>query len=362
MIPGDPALPALPRLLDAPGMALELGGPCRIKGVRYKPGRRLAVRYAIESAENGTLAAAVADARRDLRRHPGFRARIGALVIRFPADPALPALADPTAIARRLGVPPGTELMPLAYKPLTRAVVRMGDHVVKAYSDDGHYCRALVAQRRLTGLARPATAPFEAAWDDLRATAHAVVPGVQAHPALQARAAGALLHELHAVDHPDLTERSFSRLLDDAATAASLIAAVLPHRARDARRVIETLESHLPPPAPPVTAHGDFCARNLVVDGATLTIVDIDNLALAPAAIDLAAYAAHADAGDYGAALAILEELLAGYGAAPTGLAWCLAASMLFRVRTPFQSYLDQWPDLVEAWLDAAAVAARSLL
>jgi hypothetical protein len=77
----------------------------------------------------------------------------------------------------------------------------------------------------------------------------------------------------------------------------------------------------------------------------------------APAALDLATYAAHqmwGDDGELARARGILDRLVAGYGERPDGLDWYLSALILRRSSHPFRRLRDDWPHRVEAMVGAA--------
>src|SRR5262249_51031652 len=126
------------QLLEPEGAATVLGATpedVRISYVRYKPGRRLVVQYAV----SGEVAVAIADAKAGRGRTVGVQW--------LPVDAALPALAmRGPELARRLrtnGFPAGpVEPELLAYRPLRRAVLRLGRHVLKLYADDAAFVRA----------------------------------------------------------------------------------------------------------------------------------------------------------------------------------------------------------------------------
>ena len=111
-----------------------------------------------------------------------------------------------------------------------------------------------------------------------------------------------------------------------------------------------------------MTSHGDFHGGQLLElpDGPAL--IDLDLLGAAPPALDLANYAGHLiprDAPDLDAALAVLEQLVEGYGRRPPSLEWYLAASVLRRSRVPFRNFEPDWPAQTEAMVSAAEAALR---
>jgi hypothetical protein len=86
-------------------------------------------------------------------------------------------------------------------------------------------------------------------------------------------------------------------------------------------------------------------------------VVDVDRLCSAPAALDLATYAACLYGGqraDLDPVRAALEGLRDGYGATPPGLAWTFACSVLRRSRTPFHRLDPDWPERIETLIATA--------
>ena len=125
-------------------------------------------------------------------------------------------------------------------------------------------------------------------------------------------------------------------------------------------RLLARLEPALPDAGPLVPSHGDFHARQLMRDDGELAVIDLDDICAAPAALDLANYAAHfirgAD-GEVELAHAALAQIADGYGERPPGLDWYFASSILRRTSFPFRYLDDHWPERVRAMAAAAAAA-----
>ena len=80
-------------------------------------------------------------------------------------------------------------------------------------------------------------------------------------------------------------------------------------------------------------------------------------MCVAPAALDLATYAAdvvRGRPGDLERVHAVLEPLLEGYGTRPDALDWHLAASVLSRAAHPFQRQVPGWRERAEATVAVA--------
>ncbi|MBX9244935.1 aminoglycoside phosphotransferase family protein, partial [Actinotalea ferrariae] len=114
---------------------------CDVHAVHHRPGVGVSVGYAVRWAATGTaptgseeyLVASTAPLPADAAAVPGCTTAVAdgrpVTVWRFPADPALPGLADatsPAAVAAMLDVAPhDVELQLVTYRPLRRAVVRV---------------------------------------------------------------------------------------------------------------------------------------------------------------------------------------------------------------------------------------------
>jgi hypothetical protein len=373
-IPRDPALPRLQLLLDthamAPVLERSLGRPARVSDIRvarvsYKPGERVSVHYTARVDGRGEDAVARAVVGRDLAarlREPRFvelarrvdgrspavapavhDPQAQALVSWLPFDPRLPALA------LRLGERPRL----LSYRPGRRAVLRLGERVLKAYGSAARYKAAARALRAGSALPELATPPCGAMLPRVRLTTQAAVEGTPVSPLDGAEEAGALLRRLRRAQPGALPAVPRERPLEVAARKAELIAAVVPPLADRVAALVRRLGSEQPPRPRPLPAHGDFHAGQLLrVDGG-LVVVDLDGLCLADPALDLAEYAA-GEPGD------VLEPLLEGYGVRPAGLDWHLAAAGLIRASHPFHLQLPEWADRVEAMVARAeAILAR---
>ena len=264
--PPDPAVPAMRALLDPDGVApvlqRSLGDgrridDVRVRHVRYRPREDLVVHY--RAIVDGDRHEAVISTGRDggLEESPGTRAtsasrdrstaarpranplswdaHVGALIQWLPLDLGLPLLcATPEVLARQLAAL-GIELddgpvepARISYSPGRRATLRIGDHVLRGYSDEAAFRRALAGWRiaangtlgrepragavvgrplpppaRAAGgpspaAPRPTTAVFEGALPDLRATVQLVLDGTSSGSSVQtAHSAGALLRRIH---------------------------------------------------------------------------------------------------------------------------------------------------------------------
>ena len=396
--PRDDAVPQLSGLLrtDVMTAALErsLRGGCAIDDVRvtlvdYRPRSGCTVAYDVGVAGRRQVAVATAGhvgspqavrtpARLAIARALGadtpaarplsYDVGLGALLHWYPLDLAMPVLARPLPELARVVSRAGIDVDPgagpartLLYRPGQRAVLRIGDVVLKVYASQPAFRAGVDGLTLAGGLALEGGPRLRGALADLRLTVQSAIDGV---PVPRARAgevapiAGSMLRVLHDAAVPGLRPAPPRRLLEAATRAATLAATVAPWLAPRARNLVARLEEHVPAPDALVASHGDFNASQLLdVEGA-LAVVDFDEACLAPPALDVAAYAANlvgGRPGDLGRASRALDALLEGYGASrPADLEWYLSALLLRRVPSPFRLHKRRWPERLEAIIAAA--------
>jgi hypothetical protein len=415
-VPDDPALPRLPVLLDPDAMAPYLErslGPgaaspeVRIRFLRYKPGNNLVVCYDVALGGRRHPAIAMIAAGRSLARRARkpenvalarlvngrspapmplhHEPEIDALIQWFPLDLDLPTLAEPPAQLLDELDAAGVELgavddnpTTLAYVPRRRAVLRVGDHVLKLYAEREPFDRASAGLRAAGGVRGVRTPVFEGRLPERLVTVQAALSGSPpAGAADVAREAGELLRELHEA-LPALPGRVVAReVLDDLDAArearlavtppsqqlaaaqgwAQVVATMLPTLEHRVQTLCRRLEESVPPIDRFVQCHGDFSAGQLLVTPEGLAAVDFDSMCFAPAALDLGDYAAHVvrgREGDDAEVSEVLEGLLDGYGDSPAGLSWYVATCIVRRSPEPFRYLEEDWPDRVEGMLRSA--------
>jgi hypothetical protein len=402
MLLRDARLPQVGRLLDAeelaPLLERSLGraaevAEVRVTRVRYTPGEQVAVVYRalVDGEPHDAVARAVAgvDLAAKLGK-PRYRALaelvgsrspaaapvtyaddLGATISWLPFDPGLPALALPSGLLlrrlRQAGVrisADAGEPVRTGYKPGARAVLRLGEHVLKAYGSDRRFRTAsasLVVGSRSPALS---TARFEASLAAVRLTVQAALAGSVPSTAKEvAEQAGALVRRLQRATPSRLRARRATAICETAARRAELTRTVVPELAGRLDRLVRRLEAELPPAGPLVPAHGDFHVDQLLVAGDDLHVIDLDELCLAPPEHDLASYAADTVRGrdDDPLALAtVLPPLLASYGGEPYTLRWHLAAAILVRAPHPFLKFLPDWRCRIEGMVAAAELTLAS--
>jgi hypothetical protein len=390
----------MPLLLDGDVMARALhrsllpDAPLpdvRVQYLRYKPGTNLVVHYQVGLGEGRYDAVAMIASQANLARRAAkpehvalaqlvdgrspapsplaYDADLNALVQWLPLDLSLPALAEPPGRFRRRLEAAGVELSEadqpslLAYKPRRRAALRLGRHVLKVYATEDRFATAaegLRAGARLEGLHTPRC---EAALPDLRLTVQAFLPGAGPLAAIPtATQAGALLGRLHAASAPQLRPAPPDVQLRCAASSAGLVGAIVPSLEGRLERLVDQLEEAQPDDEVLVPSHGDFNRRQLLVHEGDLAVVDFDDMCLAPAAMDIANYAAHLVRGEAEMMVhldAALDALVEGYGSRPPSLSWYLATSMLRQTLFAFRCFEEHWPERVEAMVKASEQTLR---
>lgn len=353
--------------------------------VRYRPGTRLLVRYDVQAEGEIHQAVALADVREDLAartalpanaalvasvagrvpaRSPlAFIEELQALVQWPPLDVALPVVAEPPEQLRAHLVAAGLTTLGsgdlprlLKYKPLSRAVFRLDSHVVKAHPSRSSLDRSVHALRAVASL-RLRTAKLEAIVPEWNLEVQSLVAGARPASAFEAApAAGALLYQLHRAVLSDLpVSRPADRLVENAEDVL-LIATVAPALARRARRLLSRLEEQLPD-EPLVNSHGGFHISQLLEDDqGRLGVIDFGGACLAPAALDVASYAASLarKPDDLAHACEALEAMCETYGSRPAAVPWYLSSLLLRRVRFPFTRFRSGWLESVDERLAAA--------
>jgi hypothetical protein len=408
----DPTLPGLAIVLDPDALAATLRrllpaadvGTARGTYVRYKRGTSCLVAYRLEAAGAVVDVHAKAhrpDAEDKLRKVRVRPARPGPLgpgrviledravaVSVFPNDrglKALPRLADPErreGLLRRL-VPRrpglwGGAMRRLRYKPERRYVAQVlaedgASAALKLY-DEASFGAAPANQVTLES-----RGPLRLAGRLGRSKRHRLLafewlPGrplseALSDPAFEAEAAmtvGAALAELHGQEPAGLA--SLTRE-EEAATLLALapeIGFVCPDLAERARDLAERLAARLlrePPVNRPI--HGDFYAAQVLLDGDTAAILDLDRAVRGDPAADLGLFVAHLERDALRGGLRpshvepLRDALLGGYraaapGASPARVDLYTAVGLLQLAPDPFRYRDPEWPERTDAILARA--------
>lgn len=271
----------------------------------------------------------------------------------FPSDPGLPLLRDGLAAAARgLHLPADAKPQVLAWVPQQRATVRMGDVVFKLYGERAEAERAVRAQNACLGwLPTPALLGAE---PDAGLTAQLAVPGRplgRADAAAIAERAGRAVRRLHEAPLGELVPHGPEDLVRLCRAAGGRVAIALPELELRIARALDLLQATRPVGGACCPSHGDYTVGQMIEDDGRLWVVDTDTLCAAPAAHDLASFAANlvsGRAGDHSDACDALQRILIGYGAPPPGLDWHLAAAVMRRIDRPLRRLKKRWPERSE--------------
>ena len=390
--PDPSALDELDRILPL-AAALAPGRDCQVHDVRWTPGERCRV------ALRGPLRAGAPTGFVAVEAGPDGLVRHD-----YRADPALPGLAraaDATTVAALLGEAIGEtiracEVEPVRYRPGSRCVLRydvitdagITRFYAKAFAGveaDGRAARveaianvaaALATAGRADGRVdgRPALAPpITAVWPDLGVivtpSAGCSASSVLARPGLAprdrvvlARHIGALLARLHAAEAPGVPTGSTDAAL--AGVDATCVAArhADPALAQRLDAALDRLRAAQPEPERMVLSHCGFrfgqVASSTSTASGRLTLLDLDNAAVADPARDVANALAHLSwrqirtGGDDQELAALTQGFRAGYLARgarldEAALTWWRALSLVqLAARRYRRLELADWPSL----------------
>jgi Phosphotransferase enzyme family len=362
------------RCLDERGLTPHRVEPAQ---AHYRPGRWLAVCFRTGAVERSSG--------RPLTPTVTVECRAGApdALWAFPDDPALsglPAAADGDRVRRRLRPAPAVlEVEPLRYRPRRRAVLRY------RIPEAGPTARGRVLFGKVVTPARGRRLLDLA--DALRSSglrlalpAGRIAPGALLLPCLPGRTLRDLLLTGQPVPAPDrvvgLTEelhrraspllasgrvgdRTAQRLRIDPGTAlcaAQVVARLLPEQGCAAGRVAEAVNGWVEEsePSEEWVVHGDLYENQVLVDGDTLGLIDLDDLGRGDPLLDAANFSAHLLAlgasgpPRAGAILRYREELRAAFcrrlDVDPAAMAWREAYCLLRLAAGPFRVLHPDWP------------------
>lgn len=401
-LPADRDLPGAADLLAGAGAAavarfLDERGlePHRVEPAQahYRPGRWLAVCFRTGAVDRSSG--------RPLSPTVTVECRAGQsdlLVWAFPDDPALPGLAVAAGAAhvrRRLRPRPANVVVePLRYRPRRRAVFRYrldGDRVLfgKVVTPGrGRRLLALADPLRSTGLR-------------LALPVGRVAPGALVVPELVGASlrdllltggllpapewVAALSEDLHTRSLPALAAAGLSpagdrtekrRRVDPptALCAAQMVARLLPSEGCAPGRLAEaviTWEEESEPPEQRMV-HGDLYENQVLVDGDSLGLIDLDDVGLGDPLLDAANFSAHllvlgtsgtpAGARILGYREALRAAFCGRLDADPAALSWREAYCLLRLASGPFRVLHPEWPRRMadRLALATAVLASRS--
>ncbi len=393
--PDDPTLPQLRRLLNLELVADHLA-ECFVPGVVIEcirpelvistPGVRCMVSYGVWVDGQREIATAHAgdrtaldvsppptdvlgssiDGRSRVARPRGFDVELDAFVHWYPVDPAMPALATrlPALDCRlqELGIDThGTTPTVLNYRPTERAVLGLDTVILKTYASEIAFRAAVAGFAHADRVLGSATAQLVGAAPELRLTAQTRLAGtlLEHDSAIgQAGWAGETLRRLHSSSCDGIAANPPERQMALAEVAGRLASALRPDLAPRIDPLMGRLLAAAPAGLRTVPCHGDFnVSQMLQRDDGSVALLDFDDTCDAPAALDVAGYAANIVSGrpgDLDRARIALEALVAAYGSRPDGLDWYLATAILRRAPSPFRLQKHNWPDRLESIIAAA--------
>lgn len=384
--PADRRVPAL-GLLDSDRLARTLtkvlGGAAdvtdaRVTYLEYSQAVSLVLQACadVNGVRRSVVIRAGREADRSVRASGSPIPELRAVVHWLPFDPQLRLLATPPSeishlISRVVALesPSPVDASPrlLSYVPGRRATFTHDRLVVKTYGTPRVFRRATEALELLGNGADLPTPRFVGALPAHRMTIQQHVTGTPADrgdAVVLAGAARRLIDRLHASSRAARVRRDPLTQLRSACSAAKTLAAVLPSEAPRALQVLNRLRETAPRGVPLVLSHGDFTVDQLLVapDG-ELTVTDVDNACQAPAALDVASFAANVMSGrtgDTDISEALLEELQA-HGPSLPGIRWHYAAMLLRRCDRPFRRLKKGWPEKSNAILEHAERVCAAL-
>lgn len=414
----DRLLPGLATLFDPDAFAEALArscpgteiGPPEITWVAYSPQSYCVVSYrfsaggrtvdgyarAFRHDERDRALASLAKRAVDTPLGPGWIVweRLAVLVSIFPNDLRLRRLArlmDPVRRARlvrqllphRAESDPG-RLETLRYKPERRFVGRLtGRHDALAlklklyprstYPDAWRNALAFTSSGPLRVVRPVGSRDYVIAFEWLPGQLLSTVlrNGDASAPGTM-QMVGAALARLHAQDAAGLGRRD--RNVDAASlrAAARKIAFLWPRTGmrataladRLARAIVDRPEVHRP-------IHGDFCAKQVLMDGETVIVLDFDCAAKGDPSIDLGLFVAHLERDACCGLLPpdrvdlLRESLLEGYrshaGTPPGGIDLYTAVGLLRVALDVFRDREPDWPERIERLvMRAEAIAERA--
>lgn len=406
------ALPGLATLLDADALVAALRSSAadlevetaELTYLRYDPGSSCVAGYRLEcqgrsrnayakawshdrEGERRKLLEAAPRGTREREANPLLLLEPAIAICVFPRDIRLHALArlvDPRRRERLVSrlLPDRPELRtveaePVRYKPERRYVCRLrseseGDIALKFYRRRGFAAAKHNAARLSPGelLALPSWA---GASDRHRIAAFQWIPGPLLRDTIRSRAgdvtgitrAATALAELHSQDVA-LPRRSRDDEVSAVRSSARVLEALLPERAARTEALLERIAVLLSnAPARDALIHGDFYAKQVVLNADRAAIIDLDTAARGHPLADIGLFLAHLERDvllgrmDAGRALEVREGFLESYQQAtcsrlPDGVSAYAAAGLVRLSIYPFRIRHPEWPRAVEGLLRRA--------
>lgn len=371
---------------------------CRVLNVRHIPGRSLRAIYRLVDRTGDAHIYSVEFCRRGKAADDSeggiLLATWAARARRFPADPALPGLAqlvDGRAVATKLAAffdePPTGEMMAwslLSWLPGERAAIRQDwpgqTLVAKLHPDAAASHRAMLSLWRARGRRFAMSEPLLLA-PELPAYWERFVPGQRIEARFDSEPLPALLDQvmaglvqLHASELAGLPRRGGAEVLQRLERKVLVqIRHALPGLAATSAALTERLAAKAPGSRPTRVIHGDLHTANLLLTDAGVVFIDLDDLAYGDPAFDLAllgtrlALSAMNEgnrAREIAAGVAALPELYAKAGGdeVPASVyAWYVAALLVGRqLKTCIRHLAPALPQLAPRLIAAAWMILES--
>jgi hypothetical protein len=394
----DKLIPGLATLFDADAFVdamrrrlpeADLRGG-RITYIKYKPRTNCLVGYRIELGD-----ATVAATAKAYRRHAQLPLRgdsvvfedCGVLVSLFPNDPRIKSLrrlphadARNRMIRRVLGCHRSrvedAALEELVYKPERRYVAKLSAAdkpwaVLKFYTNR-NYATAWNNSRIFEPRGSLRLAPRIGSSDRYGVLAYEwltarLLSDAIDDPSFEAgtmRAVGAAIAELHAQDPIGLKSRAPGTEARTLVYEAEHLGFLCPHLSRRARQLAEMLANRLMErPALSSPIHGDFYAKQVLIDSGNVWLLDFDRAVRANPMADIGLFMAQLDRKFLRGTLTssrvgeLAASLLDGYLPRPANVAIAQvyrAASLLQLAPECFRHNDPDWPERMEAMLQRA--------
>jgi Phosphotransferase enzyme family len=378
----DPAFPMMSDALDPQRAAWAFAQVlppiadlhCAIVRVRVKRGRKVVIGYRLTGTDvDGMAFDQMAMASLWPEGDPALLRELGGTAVQPPFGPSTAALeaiggkvwffpndrkvhAIPALLKGWLGGPEGT-IDIVHYVPEQGCTVRLTAgkkcYYGKARADDrGAIAMRVDAAARADGepslrLARVVhhDAAQRILWQE-SVSGHRLDPAVfRADPILWARRVLVVLVDLHRVPPPqDLKILTCLSIAQTFANRAERTILAMPELAHDVENVSEALTSATPGPLPLVLSHCDLHPGNLLWDGKSFAVIDLDTAACAPAALDygtLIASLIHSGI-EANVSDADIKMLVAAFQGVAPHLNWfiaaCLIGERLYRCGTRLKS------------------------
>jgi tRNA A-37 threonylcarbamoyl transferase component Bud32 len=411
------ALPGLARLLDPEAFAEALDRSLPDAGVRsarttyvaYRPGLSCLAAFSVTATGSTVDVYARTSRVNDLDRlhraaarnaqpgplGPGRLVWRDAVVSVFPNDTRLNQLqwlADPgrwvRLLRRQLPARPDLwngSLRTFRYKPERRFVAQLEGSAILAPIKLKAFCRTTFGPARATATAFRSRGPLRLArcldvWDNQRVLLFEWLPGQPLSETMPSAAldpevictVGASLAELHQQETPGLSPLTRQTQAATLLTLAARSAFICPWLARPLHELaVDLAAALLHWDGAECSIHGDFYAKQILVDGDRVAFLDLDRAARGDPALDLGLFVAHLERDALygtlppGRVEALTSSLVEGYrsaaGGLPSGIQLYTATGLFRLIVDPFRHREDAWPERTAAILERSRAILKTV-